>query len=461
MGIFGAMLTAVSGLRAQSYSLENISGNIANTQTAGYKRVDTSFVDLIADRPARQEIAGSVAAYSQLTNTLQGDLLPTGISTNMAINGNGFFAVQERTGYSDNTPIFGSVDLYTRRGDFSLDKDGYLVNGAGYYLNGASINPATGEVSSANGVIQISKDPVPARATATIEYGAILPSNPRTAASDTTVAGSELLFAPPVTPGVFTPFSTDPRFAGDGYVRADERTDFLNRSIAGGSIIIYNEIGNPIDTQLRWAKTSNTAGAETWDLFYQADSTATGATPMWRSLGTSSFDATGRLTSASTMTFPAGATINGVPVAGVEVAFGGNLTQFADVNGLIQGSTLQQDGYAAGTLGSVLVSSDGRISGQYTNGRVLPIAQVSVVQFNAPNMLSRRDGGAYEQTRESGVPLGSLEGSSIVGGSVEQSNTDIAEEFSKMIVTQQAYSANTRVVTTAQSMMQDVINMVR
>ena len=107
------------------------------------------------------------------------------------------------------------------------------------------------------------------------------------------------------------------------------------------------------------------------------------------------------------------------------------------------------------------VTSDGRISGSYTNGRVVPVAQISIAQFNADNALRRRDGGVYEQTLESGLPIIGLNGSSIIGGNIEGSNTDIAEEFSKMIVTQQAYSANTRVVSTAQQMLSDVLNMVR
>ena len=80
MGIFGALTTAVSGLRAQSYALENISGNIANSQTPGFKRVDTSFVDMIPELPYRREVAGSVNAFSQLTNTIKGDPLSTNVS---------------------------------------------------------------------------------------------------------------------------------------------------------------------------------------------------------------------------------------------------------------------------------------------------------------------------------------------------------------------------------------------
>jgi flagellar hook protein FlgE len=91
----------------------------------------------------------------------------------------------------------------------------------------------------------------------------------------------------------------------------------------------------------------------------------------------------------------------------------------------------------------------------------VPVAEIPIVQFNADNALKRLDSGVYERTLESGLPIIGLNGSSLIGGYIEGSNTDIAEEFSKMIVTQQAYSANTRVVSTSQQMMSEVINMVR
>jgi flagellar hook protein FlgE len=465
MGIYGAMLTAVSGLRAQSYSLENISGNIANSQTTGFKRVDTNFVDLIPEMAARQEKAGSVGAYSRLTNTLQGDLQPTGVPTNMALNGEGFFVVQKRSGYVNNQPLFEGSDLYTRRGDFTVDKDGYLVNGAGDYLKGTSIDPVTGEVvGSGNGIIRLSNTPIEGRPTSEIVYSATLPTKPATSAATPDRANSELLVIPAAgaDPGL-NPFQNDPRSTGDGFVRGDDQTIFVNRSISGGSITIYNDAGSPLDVQLRWAKTSNTAGAETWELYYLANSGATGADPAWRSLGQAGFDASGRQTSGTTLTLPATATVNGVAVGGaVDIAFGTTgLRQYSSSTGYMTANTLQQDGYPPGTLESIGVTSDGRISGSYSNGRVLPLATVSVAQFNADNALKRLDGGAYAQTLESGSPLMGMNGSAIIGGTVEQSNTDIAEEFSKMIVTQQAYSANTRVVTTSQQMLQDVLNMVR
>ena len=119
MGIFGALTTAVTGMRAQSFALENISGNIANSQTVGFKREDTSFVDLIPDNTPLKQLAGNVIANSRSTNSVQGDIQNASVATNMAINGQGFFVVEKPASFADNLPVFDGVDLYTRRGDFA------------------------------------------------------------------------------------------------------------------------------------------------------------------------------------------------------------------------------------------------------------------------------------------------------------------------------------------------------
>ena len=102
MGIFGALTTAVTGMRAQSFALENVSGNIANSQTTAFKRMDTSFVDLIPDAQPSSQLAGSVVANARMTNTVQGDIQSASIGTYMAINGDGFFVVQKPASFTDN-----------------------------------------------------------------------------------------------------------------------------------------------------------------------------------------------------------------------------------------------------------------------------------------------------------------------------------------------------------------------
>ncbi len=112
MGIYGAINAAISGLRSQSYALENISGNIANSQTTGYKRLDTSFSDLVASggNDQRTQIAGTVISNSRATNDIAGDIQRSDIDTYMAINGDGYFVVQEKIGEADGRPIFSESD---------------------------------------------------------------------------------------------------------------------------------------------------------------------------------------------------------------------------------------------------------------------------------------------------------------------------------------------------------------
>ncbi len=453
MGIFGAMTTAVSGLRAQSYAMENISGNIANSRTTGFKRVDTSFVDLIPDTPRKPRTRGSVASFSQATNTVQGDLNTTGIGTNIAINGEGYFVVQERTGYAGNTPTFAGIDLYTRRGDFQLDRSGYLVNGAGFYLKGIPMDPITGDlIGSQPSVIRVDGDNIPARQTGNVEYRANLPSRPSTANADPAVPTSWLLGAGPWGAGAPT------------VVSATDEGAFLDQTITGGAVTVYNTQGAPLNLQIRWGKTSNAAGAETWNAYYQVDSAATGAATKWAQVpaGTFTFNAAGQPTSPATL---AGTTItiNGATVGPFSLSTA--LTQYADADvnstGNVRVTRLSQDGYPSGELTSITVGDGGRVQGNYTNGQVVGLYQLSVAQFSADNFLKRRDGGVFEQTLESGSPVITDAGRAVVGGAVENSNTDIADEFAKMIVTQQAYSANTRVISTSSDMLRDIINIIR
>src|SRR5437868_12435423 len=114
MGIFGALTTAVTGMRAQSYALENVSGNIANSQTTAFKRIDTSFRDLIPDAVPSRQLAGSVTANSRSTNTVQGDIQSASIGTFMAIHGDGFFVVGKPASFQDNRPASDGVHRFTR-----------------------------------------------------------------------------------------------------------------------------------------------------------------------------------------------------------------------------------------------------------------------------------------------------------------------------------------------------------
>ncbi|MDI4231874.1 MULTISPECIES: flagellar hook-basal body complex protein [unclassified Bradyrhizobium] len=619
MGIFGALTTSVAGLRANSYALENISGNIANSQTTGFKRIDTSFLDLIPDTGTNAQLAGSVVANSRSTNTLAGSVQSASVSTYMAINGDGFFAVQKPGSISDSQPIFDGVNRYTRRGDFTLDKNGYLVNGAGYYLEGVKIDPTTGNpAGSTPEVLRFQNDFLPSQATTKIDYRANLASYPLTTKHQTSVPGSELLrpadfISNPRTLGTAaTPFANTPvtgnarnnletiakpisaatslvsaagtdsltagfasgdtlvlktttggvtttktisfytgaapapvagttfvdlatatvgsllttidgltgnvspspvssvsstgaitlntgtandfslaagssasavaafqalgfsgtvvgmraggGTAGTGVVIGSDNQAFLDESISGGARTVYDGNGAPVSLQFRWAKveSSTMGGTDTWNLFYQVNSNATGNTVAWQNVGTDfKFGPNGQMQPVVSQITLAGLTVDGTSLGNVTMAFGtGGLTSFADTNGNVQVNQLQQDGYAAGQLQSVSVSDEGRVVGTYSNGRTIDLAEVSIATFNGANFLKRVDGGAFEVTNESGDALYG-KGGSISGSSLESSNTDIADEFTKLIVTQQAYSANTKVITTTNTMVQDLLNVMR
>jgi flagellar hook protein FlgE len=666
MGIFGALTTAVTGMRAQSYALANVSGNIANSQTTGFKRIDTSFEDLIPSTNPDQQLAGNVMANSLATNTVQGDIQPAGVSTFMAINGQGFFVVQKPDTFTDYRPSFNGVDLYSRRGDFQINQDGYLVNGAGYYLEGIPVDSSTGNLAgSVPQVLQFQNSFIPAEATTVIDYRANLASYPLTTDHNTAIPGSELLnqanfSANPVngalaaarligsgaglspdaaaditgstsiggltsaggtlvingtsiaiaagdnaaaiqadinaqsgTTGVsasldgtnhlvltsadaktnitiggtstlsllgelglsaVTTFATNlltqsaaaagqtltltvganpaltvtfgtgagqvstiaelnaalsglvggtaqadpltgdttvtassssdnivvggdanPRNFGiqtpialpsNGTVIANDSTTFINESVAGGAITAYDTSGAAVNVQLRWAKTDSallgTGHTDTWNLFYETNSNASGTQPAWRNVGVNyTFGSNGQLNPPVTSVTLSNVVVDGVSLGNIQLNHTvGGLTQFADANGDVQVNLLDQNGFSAGQLQSVAVNDKGRILGTYSNGRVVDLAQITLANFKGANKLERIDGGAFRSTTESGTATYNAPGK-IVGSSLEGSNTDIADEFTKLIVTQQAYSANTRVITTGNTMVQDLLNMLR
>ena len=156
-----------------------------------------------------------------------------------------------------------------------------------------------------------------------------------------------------------------------------------------------------------------------------------------------------------------GVVVDGVTLGNVTLQHGATgLTQFADPNGNVQVNALQQNGFPAGVLQSVSVNDKGRVVGTYSNSRTIDLAQITLANFNGVDGLKRIDGGAFVATDEFGPPTYNAPGK-IVGSSLEGSNTDIADEFTKLIVTQQAYSANTKVITTSNQMVQDLLNMLR
>ena len=416
MGLFNALTSAVAGLQAQSFAIQNISGNIANSQTVAYKNINTSFLDLVSGASVpSQQAAGGVVAYSRTTNNVQGAIQGATSGTDMAINGDGYFVVQPPLSFNGTTPLFGGVDSYTRRGDFQLDANGYLVNGAGYYLEGLPIDPTTGvPTGSVVAPLQFQSNFLPASATTAIQYGINLPTLPATNAFKASVPNSELL-----DPANFT---VDPTVAGTGTVIGSDVSTFIDESIDGGSVTTYNSAGTPANLQLRWAKTDSIAngGSDTWELFYQTDSTAAGATVGWQNSGTDFvFNAAGQLTPPITNLTLTAVTINGNLVGDITLNSPvGAITQFASTNGTATVNNMQQNGYGAGQLQSIGVGTNGDINGTFSNGQSVALAKIPLVHFNSPDNLKGLSGGAFQVTSESGAALGGASGQ-IVGQSLD------------------------------------------
>jgi len=200
-----------------------------------------------------------------------------------------------------------------------------------------------------------------------------------------------------------------------------------------------------------------------WNLFYQSDAAASGVQPEWVNVGTTfTFGPSGALISptGSAIAIP-NVTVGGQSLGNITINVGsGGLTQFASIGGAATINTISQNGFAAGQLQSVAISNSGLVIGTFSNGQNLDLAEVTLSHFNGTNYLKSLDGGAYAVTDQSGPAIIGASGK-ISGSSLEGSNTDIADEFTKLIVTQQAYSANTKVITTANSMVQDLLNVLR
>src|SRR5580700_6129077 len=429
MGIFDALTTAVSGLQAQSFALQNISGNIANSQTIGYKETDTAFDALVSQAALGEQTAGGVFATSVASNGVQGTIQNETVATDMAINGQGYFVVTQPTGNSGSTPQFSGVNDYTRRGDFQMD---------------IPVDPATGApTSSSPQVLQFNNNFLPAQATTSINYAANLPSAPPT--------------------GLLTPASyhADPTDTGTGTVEGQDATTFTNQSLDGGSITAYDSLGNPVNVQLRWAETASSGGNNSWQLFYQTSNATSGTTVAWQNAGqTFTFNSSGQLTAptASSLTLT-GLAVNGDTVGNVTLNYGSNLTQFASTPGSVQVTSLTQNGFGAGSMQSLSVAQ-GQIVGSFSNGQTVALADVTLATFNGQDSLQPLDGEAFAATPESGNPNFSGTGA-VVGSSLEASNVDIATQFSQLIVAQQAYSANARVMTTANQMIQSLLQVIQ
>jgi flagellar hook protein FlgE len=443
MSLFGAINTAISGLTAQSAAFGNISEDVANSQTVGFKRVDTTFVDYLTTSTPTNNEPGAVVAQPEYVNNVQGSITQTDNPLGMAIAGQGFFAVSQPVGEANGVPTFNPQQFYTRAGDFSMNASGYLVNSAGQYLNGWAVNSATG-VADQNALvpIQVSQSTYNPVATSNVTLAANLPATP--------TAGTATAAAP-----------------------------------LSSQITVYDALGTAHTVTLNWSQNA----ANDWNVQVSVPDSTTGTTDA----GTADV----QFGALSGNAVPEG-TIGGVAVSAADPGtvttagyvagqpatlqfttnFGSgtqtiqlNLGDYGGTAGVTQyaGSAysllgLTQNGVPPGSFSGVSTQANGNVVVNYNNGQTRTIAQIPLVTFNAANSLQGQNGQSFTATPSSGSPLAEAASSngagSLVTGSVEGSNVNIATEFTGLIVAQQAYSSNAKVVTTANQMLQATLQMI-
>jgi flagellar hook protein FlgE len=432
MAIFGALGTARSGLVATGAALSVIGNNIANVNTVGFKGSRTDFADLLSAQGGGGS-AGKIGLGTRIgrisASFTQGNIESTGRPTDLAIEGNGFFVVAT-----------GDGDLFTRAGNFRLDSNGKLVTNQGLPVQGFALNDLEAPVGAPTDitVTGASSQPVPTSAIS-------LKSNLR--------ADSELIASG------FDQTSFDTAYATSNFTT---------------SINVFDSLGAKHTLNLFFTRTADNA----WDYNVGIDAGDTGGTPGDLTVlgsGQLTFNSDGSLAAAPTtpsvsVTFAGAAaqtidlnfgTPNPDPVANPGQGIDG-VTQFAGPSAV---GFQSQNGFGAGQLLSLEFSEAGIVTGVFDNGQTRPLFQLALANFTAPDALTPLGNGLYRESVDSGSPaIGTPESGglgSIVAGAVELSNVAIAQEFIDLISTQRSFQANARVITSSDTLLNDLINIVR
>ncbi len=571
MSLFGAMISGVSGLNAQSQNLGVISDNISNLNTIGYKGTIGRFSTLVTESATDTRYTpGGVRFHPTALISKQGLLQATSSNTAAAISGDGFFIVRDTAAPGTNDELF-----FTRAGDFKPDDDGFLRNTAGYYVQGwatdrdGQLLNRNGVVTSSNSsavtdlqVLDINSILTAAASTTTIEFGANLNSDETpltggTATSTTTgidydttdlttlaginngdqfsithngtvttitintgdtladlaadISAVTGITATTTTTGTNDTMTLTGAFADQGVTFANVTgTPFSATGItipgvpgtlagtynsgdlASGAtaennsmpVTIYDSLGSAHTVNLQVLK----LGQNRW-AFELIGTTGTGeldAATHPNGLiqsGIMTFDGAGNL---QTFTDDAGTSLvdqdisatwtNGSANSAFTLDFGtlglGNgITQFAagsDANGnLVEYTThfINQNGAQAGTMVNYAFTEEGFLQVEFANGVKRPVYKLAIATFEAPDEMENHTGNVYRQTRESGDYLlrepGLNGAGNVVASALEGSNVDLGEEFTNMIITQRAYSANTKTITTTDEMLDELIRIKR
>ena len=447
MSLFGSLFSAVSGLSAQSQAMGMISDNVSNVNTTSYKAAEAQFSTLVTGSSATSKYSpGGVRASTLYRITEQGLIQASSSPTDVAIDGNGFFVV--------NSQIDGSGEqLYTRAGSFVQDFLGNLVNDAGFYLQGWVLD-ANEQIININQVDTVNVQVINglAAATTAVEIGANLDA-------------------------------TQTAFAG-AYAAGDMADFNASGGVTGvqphmvRSVQVFDSLGGAHEVQLAFLKD---AAANTWsvEIYGETADVEVGDHPDGLlGSGTIVFNGDGTLASTTvTPNYPAAVVgapigINWLDTSGpADSSIDFDLGTIDSADGLSQFSSdynvafVLQNGAEVGDLNGVTIDDEGFVIATFTNGATQRIYRLPLSTFANPLALNPRTGNVFAQTAASGEfnlrSAGEGGAGTVSPSALEAANVDLADQFTKMIVTQRAYSANARVITTADEMLDELIRISR
>ncbi|MDX9835407.1 MAG: flagellar hook protein FlgE [Desulfobulbus sp.] len=422
MGITSALYSGVSGLNTNSQAMSVIGNNLANTNTLGFKGARTVFSDLLSSNVSgsggKSQIGRGVGLSTVDNVFSQGTFESTSSDTDVAIEGEGFFLLKQPAGNST---------YYSRAGAFRFDNAGFLVNPEGMRVQGKGFD-TTGMVNT--------RDPTDIQVTNVGLIGA--------------KASSELTFT--------TNLDENSAELGAGAIDPANRATY-NYTAPGQ---VYDSLGQPHLLSVYWRLVDNATNE--WAMAYTTD----GDPATLANMGNLSFDANGNLADLD-----GDGTADPVEVAlalpdwgngsvvGQPLTLVFDCTQYDSASDIIGTS---QDGYGAGELTNVAINGEGIVVASYSNGRQINISQLVLAKFQNPGGLQLLGSNHYKATAEAGTIRVGLPGSElgkVFTNSLEQSNVDMGQEFVKMITTQRGFQANSKIITTVDEMLSELINLKR
>ncbi|MGV1915230.1 flagellar hook protein FlgE [uncultured Agrobacterium sp.] len=423
MSLFGTMKTAVSGMGAQANKLGTVGDNIANASTTGYKSASTSFSTLVLGSGGGNYNSGGVMTNVNYSISQNGPLQSTQSATDIAIQGDGFFVVQDTAG---NT-------FLTRAGSFKPDDEGFLVNDGGFKLLGYKYTGTTPTtvINSYDGLVpvNISADGM----TATASTSGALTGN--------------LTDSAPIVAAANLPSTNS------STVNVDQ-VSTLKTSVTG-----YDPLGNAVKYDFYFSKT----GDGEWEVsvYDSAFASATGGFPYSQpalTTETMSYDDLGKLTN-DPATILIDDTNNSTSIT---VDLSGMSQLGAEKSTISKGSV---NGNPAEEVQSVSINADGTVYATYAKSSPRPLFQIPLADVASPNNLKVLSGNVFQTTADSGVVTLGFAGQTgfgtIASKQLEQSNVDIANELTEMIQAQRSYTANSKVFQTGSDLMDVLINLVR